>query len=82
MQNEKKEMYKELPELYRQLVDKWDKHFLMRSEVPEFTMGLLSSQRLADLHTLNQGPPHQKVSNKAVYNPVDFAYWMYQRDAG
>ena len=62
------------------LAKHWPSSFISRNKVQEFTGGLISSRTLANLDSLNEGPPSFRWKNKKIFYEVDpFVKWMRKR---
>lgn len=61
------------------LADKWPSSIVARSEVRNFTGGLISEKYLANLDSLGEGPPSIKIGRKRAYPVVPFVAWLEGR---
>jgi hypothetical protein len=67
--------------VYREMVQNWQKPIVKRSEIKDFSFGLLNSPGyLANLDSKNLGPRKESFGNTVFYNKNDLAKWMQERN--
>jgi hypothetical protein len=64
---------------FEQMASKWSKPFVKRSDVKEFSSGLIAPKTLANLAALGEGPPYYHVSGYAVYQTTDLTDWFIEK---
>lgn len=64
---------------FKSLAEKWPSAFVARTEVSNFSGGLVNVKTIANLDSQKQGPPRVRVGRKIAY-PVDsFIQWLESR---
>lgn len=67
--------------IYREMVNSWSKPIVQRSEIKDFSFGLLNSPGyLANLDSKNLGPPRETMGSKVFYHKENLAKWMQERN--
>lgn len=61
---------------FEQMAAKWSKPLVKRSDVKEYSCGLISGKTLANLAAMGEGPPYYYVSGYAVYQTTDITDWL------
>lgn len=61
---------------FEQMAAKWSKPLVKRSDVKEFSCGLIAPKTLANLAARGEGPPYYYVSGYAVYQTTDLTDWF------
>lgn len=61
------------------LLSKWPSSIVARTDVDVATGGLLRRRHLANLDSLNQGPPRFRVGRKVCYRMEDLVSWLQER---
>ena len=61
------------------LVDNWPSPIVARSEIKNFSGGLLHPRTMANLDSLGKGPGKILVGNRACYSTVKLVQWMKSR---
>lgn len=64
---------------FNRLIARWGRPLVKRSEVTEFSCGLLSPKTLANLAAKGEGPPCYHVSRYVVYEATELASWLDQK---
>jgi hypothetical protein len=64
------------------LADNWPSPIVARSEIKNFSGGLLHPRTLANLDSLNKGPGKILIGNRACYSTRQLVAWMKQRQKG
>jgi hypothetical protein len=66
----------------QKLVRQWGSPFVARTEVERFSGGILSAKYLANLDSLNSGPPGRiRIGRKVAYDVEKLVQWMEERAA-
>lgn len=68
-------------DVYEDMVKKWHSAVVTRSEIYNFTGGLMRGAYLANLDSRGEGPPRQRVGQKWIYPTRGFADWLRKRTA-
>jgi hypothetical protein len=67
--------------VYREMVRNWEKPIVQRSEIKDFSFGLLNSPGyLANLDSKNLGPRKESFGSKVYYRKEDLAFWLQKRN--
>ena len=61
------------------LADNWPSPIVARSEIKNFSGGLLHPRTLANLDSLNKGPGKIMIGNRACYSTRKLVAWMKER---
>jgi hypothetical protein len=61
------------------LADNWPSPIVARSEIKNFSGGLLHPRTLANLDSLNKGPGKILIGNRACYSTRQLVAWMKER---
>ena len=61
------------------LADNWPSPIVARSEIKNFSGGLLHPRTLANLDSLNKGPGKILIGNRACYSTRKLVAWMKER---
>lgn len=70
----------ELQKHFKSLADKWPSGVVARKSIGEFSGGLISPGRLANLDSLGEGPPVRIRFGRHVAYPVgDLINWFVNR---
>jgi hypothetical protein len=71
----------EKEDVFDEMKSRWPSAIIARSEVANFTGGLLKSRTLANLDSRGNGPPgRQKMGDRGVFYRVeDLVSWMRER---
>jgi hypothetical protein len=64
------------------LAESWPSPIVARSEIKNFSGGLLHPRTLANLDSLNKGPGKILIGNRACYSTRQLVAWMKQRQKG
>lgn len=64
---------------FRGLADKWPSTFVARERIGDFTGGLISPGRMANLDCLGEGPQRIRIGRKVAYPVVDLVEWLAKR---
>jgi hypothetical protein len=64
------------------LADEWPSPIVARSEIKNFSGGLLHPRTLANLDSLNEGPGKIMIGSRACYSTRKLVAWMKQRQKG
>jgi hypothetical protein len=75
----KEEKLEQMPESFRSLVYAWQHPIVLHKDIIEFTAGALSRSRLANIRCDREGPPSFRIMKKSASDPVDLAWWIYER---
>jgi hypothetical protein len=69
-----------MTDVFDQMADKWPSAVVARTEIANFTGGMLSSKYCANLDSLNIGCPGRvRVGRKVGYPVERFVEWMRER---
>lgn len=66
----------------KRLTDKWPSALVAREKVGEFSGGTLHPRSMANLDSLNQGPPSVKLGRKVAYPAIELVEWLIKRIEG
>lgn len=66
---------------FQELSKRWPSAIVARHEVAKFTGGLLNARTLANLDSLNEGPPRGRCGRKVFYPVDELVKWLAARSA-
>ncbi|MCF8025664.1 MAG: hypothetical protein K9K82_09265 [Desulfobacteraceae bacterium] len=70
----------DLHRYFQELAQKWPSSFVARERIGEFSGGLLSPGRMANLDSQGQGPLERvRVGRKVAYPVKPLIQWMLER---
>ena len=72
-------MYEELPIEFKEMVDVWPYPHVPQAKVRDFTCGMYSGYSMANYVSRGSGPRKYFIGRNACYNPIELAYWIYER---
>ncbi len=61
------------------LIDNWNSPIVPRKKFSEFSGGVYKPKTMANLDSLNRGPPRLTNRKQALYLTVDAAKWLAER---
>ncbi|MEI6127798.1 MAG: hypothetical protein WCQ99_14725 [Pseudomonadota bacterium] len=64
---------------FSKLAEKWPSAIVARTEVSNFTGGLVNEKTLANMDSLGIGPARVRVGRKIAYPVTDFIVWLESR---
>jgi len=65
---------------FKRLAEKWPSTFVARDRISEFTGGLVSPGRIANLDSQGEGPPNRfRVGRKVCYPVSGLTEWLQAR---
>lgn len=64
---------------FQQLADNWKKPLVPRTEVGEFSGGILHPRSMANRDSLGEGPSKITVGKRVYYEPQALVDWMRQK---
>ena len=65
---------------FKRLAEKWPSTFVARDRISDFTGGLISPGRVANLDSQGEGPPNRfRVGRKVCYPVYDLTEWLKER---
>lgn len=68
--------------LFRDMAEKWPSTWVARTEVENFTGGLLSEKYLGNLDSAGKGPAGRvRCGRKVVYPVAELVAWLESRSA-
>jgi len=65
--------------IFKNLASKWPSAIVARSEIGNFSGGVLSARYMANLDCRNEGPPRVRIGGKVAYPVEDLIQWMESR---
>lgn len=66
---------------FGKLAKNWPAPIVSRTEISKFTGGLLTPRTLANLDSLNEGPPRGRCGRKVFYPVEGLVAWLQGRNA-
>lgn len=70
----------DLSKHFQELSRKWPSTFVARERIYDFTGGLITPGRIANLDSQGEGPANRfRVGRKVVYPVADLVEWLTQR---
>ena len=64
---------------FKRLKEKWPSQVVARSDVRNFTGGIVSPKSLANAESLGTGPRSHRYGKKAFYDVDDLIEWLQAR---
>lgn len=68
-------------DIFQEMVERWPSAVVARTEVGNFTGGLMSSKYIANLDSDGVGPVRVKVGRKVGYPVREFVAWLRGRSS-
>ena len=66
-------------DIFDEIGERWPSAIVSRSEIGNFTGGMLSSKYLANLDSLGVGPKRVTIGRRVGYPVKDFVQWLRER---
>jgi hypothetical protein len=66
---------------FQDLFDRWPSPFVLRSQIGEFSCGLISPSSMATMDSRNTGPSSIRMGKRLFYGKADLIKWMKRRFA-
>ena len=66
-------------DIFQEMVDRWPSAIVARTEVENFTGGMVSSKYIANLDSDGRGPVRVKLGRKVGYPVKDLVAWLRDR---
>lgn len=64
---------------FGKLARNWPSPIVSRTEIAKFSGGLLTPRTLANLDSLNEGPPRGRCGRKVFYPTDELVIWLQAR---
>lgn len=64
---------------FQKLARNWPSPIVSRTEIAKFSGGLLTPRTLANLDSLNEGPPRGRCGRKVFYPVDELVKWLAAR---
>lgn len=65
---------------FQKMADHWPSSVVAREKISDFTGGLITPGRIANLDSQGQGPPNRfRVGRKVCYPVSDLTRWLSER---
>jgi len=66
--------------IFRSMAEKWPSPIVSRTEIRQFTGGVITEKYIANLDSLGKGPANRfRLGRKVVYPVSDFVTWLESR---
>jgi len=68
-------------DIFQEMVDRWPSAVVARTEVENFTGGLISGKYISNLDSVGEGPVRVKMGRKVGYPVKELVQWLRSRSS-